>query len=717
MKPATSHNEPARLAALQRYRPSDGSTDPAFDDLTLLAAQLCATPVAFICFPEESRLVFTSMRGLTDKTAPRVGSFCAQTIQAPGLMIVEDARQDPRFADNPLVRGKSPIRFYAGAPLLTPDGHAIGTLAVMDRAPRQLDDSQREGLLALARQAITQLELRRHARELEQAAAIHRGVEQTLEAERNLLRSLVDNLPDFIYVKDAASRYILDNAAHRKFLGVTTMDQVVGKSVFDFFPKPLAQRYFADDQRIIGSGQPLLNREEPIVDPQGASRWVSTTKVPLRDRDGRVIGLVAIGRDVTERKRNQAALAEKHNLLRTLIDNLPDFIFVKDTRGRFILNNRAHLAVLGAKSQEEVIGRSDADFFPAEMAQRYLDAERRVLEAGEPLLDHEEPYTDTAGTARWLSTSKVPLRDPAGQVIGLVGMSRDITDRKWAEEQVARYARDLQESNQQMHEDLRIAAEIQRAFLPEHYPSFPPTVSEEQSALRFWSRYQPTGTVGGDFFDVLRLSDTRAGVFICDVMGHGVRSALVTAMVRALVEELMPLSHDPARFLTGMNHRLISILRQTRMPMFVSAFYLIADISKGEMLYANAGHPRPLHLRRSSRTVEPLRFEQAPAGPALGVFEDAVYHANTAALEDNDLIVLYTDGLYEVAAPDDEEYGQERLVASVRKRLALPPARLFDEIFEEIKTFAVNRQFSDDVCLLGMEVAHLSGRGANGGGG
>ena len=124
----------------------------------------------------------------------------------------------------------------------------------------------------------------------------------------------------------------------------------------------------------------------------------------------------------------------------------------------------------------------------------------------------------------------MPLRDRDGIVVGVVGIGRDITERKRAEEQLATSNEQLREKNEQLQDDLEMASEIQQAFLPQQFPSFPPSVPPERSALQFHSRYLPTGTVGGDFFHILPLSEAQAGVFICDVMGHGVRAALVTAI-------------------------------------------------------------------------------------------------------------------------------------------------------------------------------------------
>ena len=253
-------------------------------------------------------------------------------------------------------------------------------------------------------------------------------------------------------------------------------------------------------------------------------------------------------------------------------------------------------------------------------------------------------------------------------------------ERKQLELQVARFAEELREKNAQVEADLNVAREVQGAFLPERYPTFPRNAPAKESALRFCHRYLPTGAVGGDFFDVLPISDTQAGVFICDVMGHGVRAALVTAMVRALAEELVSAAGEPDKFLVEINRGLLGILTQTRAPMFASAFYLVVDLARGELRYSSAGHPSALLVRRNMGTVEALRFPGSRPGPALGVFEESVYPICRCPVSPQDLVVLFTDGLYEVEGAEGDEYGQERLLAAVSKRSQLPAAQLFQSM-------------------------------------
>jgi len=154
-------NERQRLQALHGYAILDSSREQAFDDLTRIAAQLCGTPMALISLVDRTRQWFKAEVGLDVSETSRDVSFCAHAILCPGLFIVTDTREDIRFHDNPLVTGEPHLRFYAGSPLSTSDGHALGTLCVLDRVPRTLNDAQRAGLEALARQAMAQMEMRR----------------------------------------------------------------------------------------------------------------------------------------------------------------------------------------------------------------------------------------------------------------------------------------------------------------------------------------------------------------------------------------------------------------------------------------------------------------------------------------------------------------------------------------------------------------------------
>jgi serine phosphatase RsbU (regulator of sigma subunit) len=272
------------------------------------------------------------------------------------------------------------------------------------------------------------------------------------------------------------------------------------------------------------------------------------------------------------------------------------------------------------------------------------------------------------------------------------------------ERRVEERTRELHEKNDQIEEDLKMARELQMALLPKQFPSIPRGVRPADSAIKFSSFYYPAGSVSGDFYSVSYRSDTAVDVLIADVMGHGVRAGLITAMMRALVEKLSAAPPDPAAILAKINHSLFEILNHTGVTLFATAFYLIADVRHSRILYANAGHPEPLLLHRSRGELEQMN-SNGGAGPVLGLFDNVDYRTCECPIEADDFIMLFTDGLFEVEAPDHEFYTRERLNTAVRQRTRLPAAQLFDQLFAEIRKFSNQKEFSDDVCLLGMEFA------------
>ena len=237
------------------------------------------------------------------------------------------------------------------------------------------------------------------------AKAIHNASERHLIREEHsraghLLELLMDNIPDSIYFKDKASQFVMINRAQAKRFGLADPHLAAGKSDADFFTPAHAQQALADEQRVMQTGQPLVGIEEKETWPDGRVTWVSTTKMPLRDRAGRVFGTFGISRDITEHRRTEQALAERtvelskeRLLLRTLIDNLPDAIYAKDAAGRKTMANPADLKNLRCKTEAEAIGKSDFDFFPPDVAKKFYDDDQKVIH-GEPVINREEHFFD-----------------------------------------------------------------------------------------------------------------------------------------------------------------------------------------------------------------------------------------------------------------------------------------------------------------------------------
>jgi sigma-B regulation protein RsbU (phosphoserine phosphatase) len=330
------------------------------------------------------------------------------------------------------------------------------------------------------------------------------------------------------------------------------------------------------------------------------------------------------------------------------------------------------------------------------------------MSTGVPLVDQEEKNVWPDGSETWVSTTKMPLRDSEGRIIGTFGLSRDITRRKRIEDELGLIANELRARNAMLEEDLMMARELQSAMLPQRYPSFAAGASGDLGLVRFHHYFTPSMAVSGDFFNVCKISETQAGIFICDVMGHGVRAALVAAMMHTLLGEAHAELGDPAALLGHLNRTLRETLKSTQTSMFATAFYVVVDLHAGELRYANAGHPCPLLVPGdASRSAPPAKLNGTKPGPVLGLFENAQYASACHRLAPRDVLLLFTDGLFEVEGPAGEIYDYQQLQHAIGRRSALPTAELCSGLIHEIQQFSARKEFSDDVCLVAMEVESL----------
>src|ERR1017187_5049166 len=414
------------------------------------------------------------------------------------------------------------------------------------------------------------------------------------------------------------------------------------------------------------------------------------------------------------RQQEHLALIEEKNNYYGIFDHLVEGIFRTTVGGHYLLANIALARIYGYDSPVELMAsiQDIADSLYVEHGRR--EEFVGLMQENDTLSGFESKIYRKDGSIIWIAENCRAVRDGQGRLLYYEGTVEDITERKRAEEQIRRATGELSRSREElrtknslMEENLRTAREIQLTMLPQQYPTFPQGATTEQSAFQFVHRYEPAESVSGDFFSITAISDTEVGVFICDVTGHGVRAALVTAMIRALSEELKPLARDPGNFLRKLNFDLCSILKNTGSPMLTTGFYAVADCRTGLLRFANAGHPKPLLVRRSVGHVEPLAKPGGRGRPALGLFDDPPYLTSETTLTPGDFLMLFTDGLYEVQGEHEELYSQERLMLDVKNFLTHPPGILFDELLDVIRAFAVNGEFDDDVCLVGMDFVGL----------
>ncbi len=253
--------------------------------------------------------------------------------------------------------------------------------------------------------------------------------------------------------------------------------------------------------------------------------------------------------------------------------------------------------------------------------------------------------------------------------------------------------------NREMEKDILMAREVQTALLPSQRIAR----KSDGPALNIAHRFHPAGGVSGDFFQILELGNQSAGVIVCDVMGHGVRSALITAMISAFLKELGPFANDPGQLLTRLNRDLTFILQQTGSLIFVTAAYVVIDVPLRQIRYAQAGHPAPLRTEHASGITRPVVCPETSAGPALGLMEDFDYVATEESIGPGDRVLMFTDGVTEAPARDGEEFGMERLTNLLKLQASKSLNEVLDSLVDEITSFA-GSTLPDDVCIVGIEL-------------
>lgn len=705
--------------------------------------------------------------------------------------------------------------------------------------------------------------------------------------------TLAEILPDGIYCKDYLGRFLWVNRSILNLMGARDLSEVVGKTDFDFFSRTHALEARIDELQVLLSGQPILDKLEKDTDYQGRERWAMVTRLVLKDARGNLVGTYGTRKDVTDLKAAENALALESSLLKALMENIPDGVYFKDPESRFVRVSRGiHLE--GITRLEDAIGKTDFDFFTEDHARQAFNDEQELMRTGKPIVDKIERETFPTRPDGWVSTTKVPIYDPQGNIAGLVGISRDVTERVKAEEAIRKAKEDLevrvqertsalvqeikqhlrtekalrdneaelqlannrlqarldqlnflnssaQKWAQYMHRrellpaiveafaatrpglevalcelesgqafwragtpllsssqarelcsamthqggagvqpdmerdwrDLKLVSEEGLESIPPaclHLPllcedkivaivllfgdtafaeryvqdvvllhtlaaqaavslnnansiaanesrarleselsvaqgiqkRFTPTDSPDIPRIRLKGIYHPAYEVGGDYLDYFRTPDGSWVLVIADVSGKGIPAALVMTMLRSTFHAEARNAASAKSLLTAVNELMIQDLDEMT---FITASCCIIDPEGRTMSYARAGHP-PLLYRHGGNGHMPEALH--PKGMALGLVPAGPFgnllEEMQIQLRPGDSFLMFTDGLVEAMDPDRKAYGLPRLRDLVSGRRGAPPEDLIREILADVKGFIRGQPAHDDLTMLALEV-------------
>lgn len=446
-------------------------------------------------------------------------------------------------------------------------------------------------------------------------------------------------------------------------------------------------------------GAELFASDARVLTGSGGWRWLRIRGTVIRDRTGNALRLAGSMIDISLRKNAEAQVEEERHILRQLIDHVPLQIYFKDLESRFVLVNERKAKRMGCADNSEMLGKHDRDFFSSRHSENADRNEKTIIATGEAITEQLEEETWGEGRDNtWVLSSKFPWKDRLGVIRGTFGVSNDVTKLVRSEQAATELANELQQRNTAYEIELHLAREIQQALST---ADFPPIRSESGTRVDFRARYIPISGLAGDFYEVIPVSANVVGILICDVMGHGVRSALIVAMLRGLLEKQRAQARDPGQFLRGLNSGLASILQRAGTTMFATAFYGVIDLRENTLRYACAGHPGPIIA--TSTGVHQLATGRKEKGPGLGLFPGSAYPTHELSLQEVRRLILFTDGVLEPENTQGEAFFEERLMELIRNRSEVPLDPLLDDILKSVLEFSNARQFDDDVCLLGID--------------
>jgi PAS domain S-box-containing protein len=697
---------------------------------------------------------------------------------------------------------------------------------------------------------------------------------QELQQKSLYFDLLLDSIPDNLYFKDKNSRFTVVNRAWMTRHGITDRESVIGKSDYDFFPKEFADIFFDDEQRVISTGKALIDKVEKIEIDGVPTRWVTVSKFPVYDHlSNSFIGTFGVSHDISALTEAEMALAHEREMLYLLLDHSNDAIYFKDLKSRYIRISRGHPALKYEKSPEDAIGKTDFDYFPSEHAQAAFDDEMQIIKTGKPILGKIERETASGMPEKWVFTSKLPIIDSKGVIIGTFGISRDITELKKyenelqkakseLEERVRLRTIDLQKANTDLQkrisqldfitsasfqmaqcndiqtlskvildsfssilndsvaalcvvkeneyeclgstgedgsDDLKIlfksaithfsvnllskpviidnwtgqlsnaqelgrlsnfpyyigiplmadnrivgivqlfgrnqtferfhdeknvvltlasqsavslsnalfqmelnekaqlkgeleaARSIQQRLTPNRKPPIP--------GINLKGMYSPAFEVGGDYLDYFKNDLGYWVVLIADVCGKGVPAAMLMTLLRSSFR-------NEARNETSAKNLLCSVNDSMRVNLderlFATSICLIIHPDCTRMTYARAGHPRLIRIPRSG-DVETIHSN----GIALGILSDKQTFSDTVdevavSLTDGDRFFLYTDGLTEAFNPQKATYGTNRLMKLLSGDIGDTPEEIIQCIVQDIKLFTQGAPYHDDLTFIAM---------------
>ncbi|NBB79253.1 MAG: SpoIIE family protein phosphatase [Verrucomicrobia bacterium] len=398
----------------------------------------------------------------------------------------------------------------------------------------------------------------------------------------------------------------------------------------------------------------------------------------------------------TQAPKQLEQLAANDSFLEALTELLPVCLFAKDLEGRYIYVNEGFAAKTRIKDKSVIIGKKPSEVLAPAHAAVAEAEDHMVLETGEPIINRENRNRGLARKKNYEIISKICVRDKDGNKLGIAGITVDITERKLNENKLFELNQKLQAQNKRFEEELSLGREVQKVFVKVNKPG-------NGAGFDIGYHYQPSEKLSGDLIIAEPIDPDNWALLICDVMGHGIRSALVTGILRGFYDEHKAAVVDPASFVRRLNAHYNSLLKGLDVTLFTTLTCGIFNPSSGKLTMTTAGHHAPLWFGSDAGNAVAKNCGIAQGEPAVGLLSDFNYTATTLTFDKGDSLLFFTDGLVEACSAEGEEFGLDPIRAHMLDHAANDESQaLVDAIVDQAHTFA--KKIDDDVSLLLLQM-------------
>ncbi|NDV63483.1 SpoIIE family protein phosphatase [Puniceicoccales bacterium CK1056] len=386
--------------------------------------------------------------------------------------------------------------------------------------------------------------------------------------------------------------------------------------------------------------------------------------------------------------------ASAKRLFESLMEQTTDRIYIKDKKSRFISCSQALADMHGFKNRHDLEGMTDFDLFTKEHAQQAYEDEQEILRTEKPIINKIEKETWEDKHITWVSSTKAPLYLKSGKLAGIIGISRDVTNEKIAQERLAKSEQRLREQNEVMRSDYESAQNVQSVMIPGRVPQI--------KHLEIAHLWKPMTLVGGDIINFPRNPSNRLLFFMGDVCGHGVTAAFYTVLIKYLTAHSAEVyNDDPRDFLDSVNKGITGRINNGFVTGLAGHFEARREDGSRNLIVSHAGHRQVLVYRKENYSVELIDL---PNSTVMGIPGTTASKANTIDLHIGDRFFAFTDGIIEASDLEGNEFGNKRMMDRIKALAGKPIQETIDTLYEEVSAFTQSPNQQDDITILAFEL-------------